>query len=209
MPNNLTDAEIKEALECLAHCKECSETEDCQYYIDNGNMCDNISLARDTIDLINRYEKEIKEYEKVVGKLGRKDGKVICVLKGKETEYIPMNIANVYKKLAISKAKAEVLKEAAKKFAGHSDYHGDTILCTLICMAEGKEVGNAKPLDKAEIKAEAYKEAFEKLKEKKRTMLDYDEAGFSSKITVVSIEDIDNLSKDFVGKAYDSTTTDN
>jgi hypothetical protein len=49
------------------------------------------------------------------------------------------------------------------------------------------------------IKAEAYKEAFEKLKEKKRTMLDYDEAGFSSKITVVSIEKIDNLLNELVG----------
>ena len=41
----------------------------------------------------------------------------------------------------------EVLEKAASKFAGHSDYHGDTILQVLYCMAEGKEVDNAKPLD--------------------------------------------------------------
>ena len=41
----------------------------------------------------------------------------------------------------------EILEKAASKFAGHSDYHGDTILQVLYCMAEGKEVDNAKPLD--------------------------------------------------------------
>jgi hypothetical protein len=41
----------------------------------------------------------------------------------------------------------EVLEKAASKFAGHSDYHGETILQVLYCMAEGKEVDNAKPLD--------------------------------------------------------------
>lgn len=41
----------------------------------------------------------------------------------------------------------EVLEKAASKFAGYSDYHGDTILQVLYCMAEGKEVDNAKPLD--------------------------------------------------------------
>ncbi len=41
----------------------------------------------------------------------------------------------------------EILEKAASKFAGHSDYHGDTILQVLYCMAEGKEVNNAKPLN--------------------------------------------------------------
>ena len=58
----------------------------------------------------------------------------------------------------VSNARRKALLEAKGKFAGHSDYHGDTILCKLICMAEGKEVGSAKPLDKSEIKSEAYKE---------------------------------------------------
>ena len=44
---------------------------------------------------------------------------------------------------------AEVKKfadELCSKFAGHSDYHGDTILSTIRCIAEGKKVGNARPL---------------------------------------------------------------
>ena len=39
----------------------------------------------------------------------------------------------------VSKTRRKALLEASSKFAGHSDYHGDTILCKLICMAEGKE----------------------------------------------------------------------
>lgn len=41
-----------------------------------------------------------------------------------------------------------ILEKAASKFAGHSDYHGDTILQVLYCMAEGKDVGNAKPIER-------------------------------------------------------------
>ena len=42
-------------------------------------------------------------------------------------------------------AKKKALMQAFSKFSGHSDYHGDTILCSLKCMAEGKEVSLAKP----------------------------------------------------------------
>lgn len=62
----------------------------------------------------------------------------------------------------VSTARRKALLEASGKFAGHSDYHGDTVLVKLICMAEGKEVGEARPLDKNEIKAEAIKEYIEK-----------------------------------------------
>lgn len=33
------------------------------------------------------------------------------------------------------------------KIAGHSNYHGDSILCALYCAAEGKEIHTVKPLD--------------------------------------------------------------
>lgn len=65
----------------------------------------------------------------------------------------------------VSKTRRKALLEASSKFTGHSDYHGDTILCKLICMAEGKEVGIAKPLDTGEIKFEAIKEFAKRLKE--------------------------------------------
>ena len=55
--------------------------------------------------------------------------------------------------------------ELFTKFAGHSVYDGDTILCIIECMAEGKIVNNARPLDTSKIKSEAYKEFAERLKE--------------------------------------------
>lgn len=68
-------------------------------------------------------------------------------------------------KSELSNTRRKALLEASSKFAGHSNYHGDTILCKLICMAEGQEVGIAIPLDISKIKTEAYTEFAERLKE--------------------------------------------
>lgn len=92
----------------------------------------------------------------------------------------------------VSKTRRKALLEASSKFAGHSDYHGDTILCKLICMAEGKEVEIAKPLDKSEIKSEAVKEFAEKLHDKAHYSEDFNEMA-------VYCFDIDNLLKEMVG----------
>ena len=46
-----------------------------------------------------------------------------------------------------SEVERAILRKAASKFSGHSDYHGDAILCKLICMSEGKEVKPAEPID--------------------------------------------------------------
>ena len=69
-------------------------------------------------------------------------------------------------KSELSNTRRKALLEAYSKFEGHSDYHGDTILCKLICMSEGKEVGTATPLDMSEIKVKAYKKFAEHLKER-------------------------------------------
>ena len=93
----------------------------------------------------------------------------------------------------VSKARRKALLEASSKFAGHSDYHGDTILCKLICMAEGKEVGVAKPLDKSEIKAKAIKEFAERLK-------DMHKHNTTSVVSLVTVFDnINSLVKEMVG----------
>lgn len=70
-------------------------------------------------------------------------------------------------KSELSNTRRKALLEASSKFAGHSNYHGDTILCKLMCMAEGQEVGIAIPLDMSEMKANAYKEFAERLCEGK------------------------------------------
>ena len=64
----------------------------------------------------------------------------------------------------LQQAKSEALMHAFTKFAGHSDYHGDTILCQLACMAEGKETKSAIPIDMNQIRTEAIKEFAERLK---------------------------------------------
>lgn len=69
-------------------------------------------------------------------------------------------------KSELSNTRRKALLEASSKFAGHSNYHGDTILCKLICMAEGQEVGIAIPLDMTEMKANAYKEFAKAVKDK-------------------------------------------
>ena len=94
------------------------------------------------------------------------------------------------------KARRKALLEAKSKFAGHSDYHGDTILCKLICMAEGKEVGVATPLDKSEIKAEVVKEFAERLKERAYTSSDWSHGEHPQ---VVECDDIDDLVKEMTG----------
>lgn len=99
----------------------------------------------------------------------------------------------------VSKARRKALLEASSKFAGHSDYHGDTILCKLICMSEGKEVGIAKPLDKSEIKSETIKEFAERLKEKAHIFESGFEANEDRIVKVVTLKDIDNLVKEMVG----------
>lgn len=92
----------------------------------------------------------------------------------------------------VSKTRRKALLEASSKFAGHSDYHGDTILCKLICMAEGKEVEIAKPLDKSKIKSEAVREFADRVK-----MAFYYK--FDEQLTLMIANKIDNLVKEMVG----------
>lgn len=72
MTDKMTDNEIMQALECLAYHKECPESEECQYYMDNRNICDNVSLAKDALDLINRQNAEIAKKDTEIGILIRK-----------------------------------------------------------------------------------------------------------------------------------------
>lgn len=97
-------------------------------------------------------------------------------------------------KSELSNTRRKALLEAASKFAGHSNYHGDTILCKLICMAEGKDVGIAKPLDISEMKAEAVKEFADKLKERIYN------GGVHPTVEDELMCDIDNLLKEMVGE---------
>ena len=146
MPDKLTDNEILKALKCCAVPLPKFKCDECPAWVNSHCTL----KTEDIIDLINRLQARVEKAEKVE----HFADKTIATLQA-ENERLSGEI---------SKARRKALLEAKEKFAGHSDYHGDTILCKLICMAEGKEVGNAKPLDKSEIKAEAYKECIEKAK---------------------------------------------
>ena len=72
-----------------------------------------------------------------------------CVYQ-KENENIKSEIERLKSELSNTRRKA--LLEASSKFAGHSNYHGDDILEKLTCMAEGQEVGKARPLDMSDLR---------------------------------------------------------
>lgn len=65
MPNNLTDAEIKKALECCiksSHFGECFENE-CPLVSEKGCKVGRETLYPYALDLINRQEEEIKHLD--------------------------------------------------------------------------------------------------------------------------------------------------
>lgn len=93
----------------------------------------------------------------------------------------------------IESIRRKALLDASSKFAGHSDYHGDTILCTLICMGEGKAVENAKPLDISKIRAEAIKEFAERVKAKKFKEIRWNAR---EKAFWINANDIDQIAKE-------------
>ena len=181
MTDKITDKEIVKALECCVTSGDFtkSQIEICSPcpYADCGD-CTGL-LKANALDLINRQEKLIKKLEKVEYFAD----KTITTLQA-ENERL---------KEDVSKARRKALLEAFSKFAGHSDYHGDTILCKLKCMAEGKEVGNAKPLNKSEIKAEAYKEIAERIK--LEFYYEFDEL-----IPSIMADKIDNIVNELIGE---------
>lgn len=91
----------------------------------------------------------------------------------------------------LQQAKSEALMHAFTKFAGHSDYHGDTILCQLACMAEGKETKSAIPIDMNQIRTEAIIDYAERLKRYSFV----DNLSLDGKETVY-VDDIDRLVKE-------------
>lgn len=115
-------------------------------------------------------------------------------------------------KSELSNTRRKALLEASSKFAGHSNYHGDTILCKLICMAEGQEVGIAIPLDMSEMKANAYKEFAEKAKkeflnlqynaktDRKTVKIEELKEQMDWLLHTVAIETVENLLKEMVGE---------
>lgn len=191
MPNNLTDKEIKKALECAAAAL---------MYDDEQNL---YKLA---LDLINRYEEKIKKFEnrqKPTGASGYKieNGKVVFftnMLGG--CKIVKENLEEVVKTLN------ELLQEA---------YAKDEIAFALKCKTEEIETLKAEverlntyldvigySTDK--IKAEAYKEFAERLKaemvKSKYVLTVSPYARACNAVIDFWATEIDNLLNELVGK---------
>jgi hypothetical protein len=63
----MTDAEIIKALECLGYWGECKLSSQCPYYMDNDifSGCDNVTIAKQALDLINRQQAQIQKLENI------------------------------------------------------------------------------------------------------------------------------------------------
>lgn len=87
----------------------------------------------------------IKKYEKY----GLKNGKTIGIHSGM-VEFILDELAKaptINPEDMYGGRRVVLLDDVFKVIAGHSDYHGDSILAALTCIAEGKEVKPVKPLE--------------------------------------------------------------
>ncbi len=134
---NLTDNEIIKALECLAYWGECKQSSQCPYYMDNDIVggCDNVTIAKETLDLINCkdvaievlkkdvefYKERFKDIETTVNEFWGNLQK-LSIFKGKETPTLEELLEY------IEQTKAEAIKEyaeAVRKYATNEIYFKD------------------------------------------------------------------------------------
>lgn len=211
----LTDAEIIKALKCciIGDCQGCVYGETDQRHCKDD-------LMKNALDLINRLE---ADKEALIA--GQETLQKVLAEKNAEIEKLTGNLKFVrgtverqkadnerLKKLlddkcdrCIEKERAEAIKEVAdnlyRVFAGHSDYHGDTILTKIICLKEGKPIQTAEPIDTSKNKSAAIKEFAERLRRK----FPIEPMGYSGIGSMYSADGIrskiDNLVKEMVGDA--------
>ena len=174
MKNRLTDNEIIKALES---CPSDSVTHDCSMCPYKENVFCFELLGKDVLKIINRQKAEIERLAEFL------DDKCDRCIEKERTEAVN-----------------EFANELLRVFAGHSDYHGDTILTKIACLREGKAIKCAEPIDTNKIKAEAIKQFAERLKENK---IDIDVSfGYGREVYTesVAVIEIDNLVKEMVGE---------
>jgi hypothetical protein len=115
MERKFTDNEIVKALECCSKKTLLDDFCDVCPNLAMGSKCMDNMLS-DALDLIHRQKAQIERYEKTVGKLAvSKDGIVTGMLNGKETEYIQKSVADVFRNMAVNRAKTEAIKEFAER----------------------------------------------------------------------------------------------
>jgi hypothetical protein len=185
----VTDNEIKKALECCKatklhrHCLDFG----CPFATEYGCNISSEDLRNEALDLINRQQAEIEKL--------RAECCNQSVLWNKHFEGIFETAKETIKAEAIKK----FADNLCRVFAGHSDYHGDTILTKIICLKEGKPIQTAKPIDTSKIKYAAIKEFAERLKAEMKNSVKI--LSIDGTCCVIGFDDIDNLVKEMVGDA--------
>lgn len=170
MPNNLTDAKIKKALECCLQSGDDGCPTDCPLFIGDDSCFS--TLLKPTLDLINRQEQELRKCENVE----RLADKTIATLQA-ENESL--------------KAEVERLQNAYKQCAWERDIFAEDMT------QEIKKDCSYLMLDIKTIKAEAYKEAFDKVKEELKNIAKIDWQG--GYYYLVGEAFFDNLLNELVG----------
>ena len=157
MPNNLTDLEIKKALDCCDNCF----CENCVYH---PKINCREELSHDALDLINRYEEQIATQQAEIERLN---------LEVNEIMYLPLPFKTHFDN-AIETAKAEAYKEFAERlkenYIATFSFKGvvmveeiDDLLKELV--GEDKHFADVSKTN-SEIKATAYHECIEKIKKR-------------------------------------------
>ena len=123
----MTDNEIIKALECLAYWGECKHSSQCPYYMDNDIVsgCDNVTIAKEALDLINRQKAEIEENNLKIDHQAQIIRTLETALdnKMKEIERLKENNQKLYEEMAerekeeVAIAKRMGKYEAIKEFA--------------------------------------------------------------------------------------------
>ena len=165
MPNKLTDAEVKKALKCCSTYHDVRSCKNCPL----DGKCEPNLLEQYALDQINRLEGEKEKNENII----RIADKTIATLDA-ENESLKAEVERLKRELNL------VVENSLSTRFPHCVLCGDTAILTK----------NLEGYDKfiADIKAEAYKEFAEKIKEKTKWL-------FSS----VSINnEVDNLLNELV-----------
>ena len=163
------------------------------------------TVCVDAYNLINRQQAEIEGLKEDFDFNIKLNGLLQEQRDGRDELIIELDEQIDKLNRALQTAKTEAIKEFADelftKFAGHSDYHGDTILGIIECMAEGKETNKAITLNKDKIKSEAIEEFAEKFKEKAGSIVASCQGYeiYETKQYQISAISFDNLVKEMVG----------
>lgn len=107
-----------EIIKAIKYCMEQGITSECERCSDKIGCRD--TLLHNALDLINRQRAEIERYREVVGELAvGEDGTVTGLLNGKEAKFIDKEVAETFKRFAVSGARKEFAERLCEGRVGN------------------------------------------------------------------------------------------